>query len=60
MITNSKVINKWNGRTYYVVFDYGKTIKLLRDDGSEFKIQKSEYYFNYREVKDESTTLQSS
>lgn len=56
MIT-SKLVNKWNGRTYYVACDKGKTVVLKRDNGSEFEIQKSEYYFNYREVKDEFANL---
>lgn len=48
-----KVRNKWNGRVYTVLAMSDSMVKLQRSDGSEFEIQKSEYYFNYREVKDE-------
>lgn len=55
------VINKWNGKLYTVFSMSVNTVELQRPDGSEFEIQKSEFYFNYRviereereEVKDE-------
>lgn len=51
-------INKWNGKLYNVFSMQAGTVKLQRSDGSEFEIQKAEFYFNYRviekeEVKDE-------
>lgn len=47
-----KVINKWNGKSYTVLSMQVDTIKLRRSDGSEFEIQKNEFYFNYREVEE--------
>lgn len=47
------VKNKWNNKLYAVLSLSGDIVKLQRSDGSVFEIQKSEYYFNYREVKDE-------
>ena len=44
------VQNKWNGKIYTVI-SIGNTVKLRRQDNTEFEIQKSEYHFNYREVK---------
>lgn len=50
-------INKWNGKLYTVFSISVTAVELQRSDGSEFEIQKSEFYFNYRvieeEVKDE-------
>ena len=50
-------INKWNGKVYTVFNMSVNTVKLQRPDGSEFEIQKSEFYFNYKvidkEVNDE-------
>lgn len=50
-------INKWNGKLYTVFSMSVTAVELQRSDGSEFEIQKSEFYFNYRvieeEVKDE-------
>lgn len=40
--------NKWNGNLYTVLNISGSTVELQRSDGSEFEIQKSEFYFNYR------------
>ena len=47
-----KVINKWNSKSYTVLSMSGSTVKLRRSDGSEFEIQKNEFYFNYREVEE--------
>ena len=44
--------NKWNGKNYSLVKNNGKTVVLKREDGSEFEIDKSEYYKNYREIQD--------
>ena len=46
-------INKWNGKLYTVFSESVKTFKLQRPDGSEFEIQKSEFYFNYKVVEEE-------
>lgn len=46
-------INKWNGRLYTVFSESVKTFELQRDDGSEFEIQKSEFYFNYIVIEEE-------
>jgi hypothetical protein len=43
------VRNKWNGKTYKVLEIADKTVKLQREDGSQFTIQKSEYFSNYFE-----------
>lgn len=45
-----KVINKWNGNTYTVVSSFTNEVTLQRADGSEFTINKSEFYFSYREL----------
>lgn len=45
-----KVINKWNSNIYTVLSMQAGTVKLRRSDGSEFEIQKAEFYFNYREM----------
>lgn len=47
-----KVINKWNSNIYTVLSMQAGTVKLRRSDGSEFEIQKAEFYFNYREVEE--------
>ena len=47
-----KVINKWNGNIYTVLSMQASTVKLRRSDGSEFEIQKNEFYFNYREMEE--------
>lgn len=47
-----KARNKWNGNLYTVLNISGSTVKLQKQDGSVFEIQKSEYYFSYIEVKD--------
>lgn len=46
-------INKWNGSVYTVFSESVKTFELQRADGSEFEIQKSEFYFNYRVIDDD-------
>ena len=48
-----KAINKWNGNTYTVFSESVKTFELQRPDGSEFEIQKSEFYFNYKVIEEE-------
>ena len=48
-----KAINKWNGKVYTVFSESVKTFELQRPDGSEFEIQKSEFYFNYRVIEEE-------
>lgn len=47
-----KVINKWNSKIYTVLSMQAGIVKLQRSDGSEFEIQKAEFYFNYREVEE--------
>lgn len=47
-----KVINKWNSNIYTVLSMQAGTVKLRRSDGSEFEIQKAEFYFNYREMEE--------
>ena len=41
--------NKWNGKMYEVLEITDKNVTLQREDGSQFIIQKSEYFFNYSE-----------
>lgn len=45
--------NKWNGKLYNVFSMSVNTVELQRSDGSEFEIQKSEFYFNYRVIEEE-------
>ena len=45
--------NKWTGKLYTVFSESVNTFELQRDDGSEFEIQKSEFYFNYRVIEEE-------
>lgn len=47
-----KVINKWNGNVYTVLSMQASIVKLRRSDDSEFEIQKTEFYFNYRKVEE--------
>ena len=42
--------NKWTDKLYTVFSMSVKTVELQRSDGSEFEIQKSEFYFNYRVI----------
>ena len=46
-------INKWNGKVYTVFSMSVTAVELQRSDGSEFEIQKSEFYFNYRVIEEE-------
>lgn len=46
-------INKWTGKLYNVFSMSVNAVELQRPDGSEFEIQKSEFYFNYRVIKEE-------
>lgn len=43
------VRNKWNGGMYEVLEITDKNVTLQREDGSQFTIQKSEYFFSYFE-----------
>lgn len=45
------VRNKWNGKDYKVVLVEDKNVTLQREDGSQFTIQKSEYFFSYSKKK---------
>lgn len=53
-----KAINKWNGNVYTVFSESVKTFELQRSDGSEFEIQKSEFYYNYRILEDDNNNVQ--
>ena len=46
-------INKWNIKVYTVLSMSVNTVELQRPDGSEFEIQKSEFYFNYKVIEKE-------
>lgn len=46
-------INKWTGKLYNVFSMSVTAVELQRDDGSEFEIQKAEFYFNYRVIEEE-------
>lgn len=46
-------INKWNGKMYTVFSMSVTAVELQRSDGSEFEIQKSEFYFNYRVIEED-------
>lgn len=43
-----EVVNKWNGRTYKVLEIKDCDVMLEREDGSQFTIQKKEYFFSYK------------
>ena len=43
--------NKWNNKMYEVLEITDKNVTLQREDGSQFTIQKSEYFFSYSEKK---------
>ena len=45
------VRNKWNGKMYEVMEITDKNVTLRSEDGSQFTIQKSEYFFSYSEKK---------
>lgn len=42
-----KVRNKWNGGDYLVMEIKSNTVHLMREDGTEFEITKSEFNFSY-------------
>jgi hypothetical protein len=42
-----KARNKWNGRSYIVRGMEGREVTLEREDGSMFKIDRSEFSFSY-------------
>lgn len=42
-----QVKNKWNGGDYLVMEIKAKTVRLMREDGTEFEIAKSEFNFSY-------------
>lgn len=46
-------INKRNIKVYTVLSMSVNTVELQRPDGSEFEIQKSEFYFNYKVIEKE-------
>lgn len=52
------VKNKWNGKIYTVFSESVNTVELQRSDGSEFEIQKSEFYSNYRILEDGNNDVQ--
>ena len=41
--------NKWNGKIYSVISEGENNVTLEREDGSQFTIQKKEYFFSYFE-----------
>lgn len=45
------VRNKWNDKVYDVLEITDKNVTLQCDDGSQFTIQKTEYFFSYSEKK---------
>lgn len=45
------VLNHWNHKKYLVVENKDGKVTLQREDGSQFTIQKSEYFFSYSEKK---------
>ena len=45
------VRNRWNDKMYEVLEITDKNVTLQREDGSQFTIQKSEYFFSYSEKK---------
>ena len=45
------VRNKWNNKMYEVLEITDKNVTLRREDGSQFTIQKPEYFFSYSEKK---------
>ena len=45
------VRNKWNNKMYEVLEITDKNVTLQRDNGSQFTIQKSEYFLSYSEKK---------
>ncbi len=45
------VKNRWNRKIYQVVEVKDDKVVLQREDGSQFEIAKSEYFFSYSEKK---------
>ena len=45
------VRNKWNNKMYEVLEITDKNVTLQREDGSQFTIQKYEYFLSYSEKK---------
>ena len=43
--------NKWNNKKYLVLEITDKNVTLRHEDGSQFTIQKPEYFFSYFEKK---------
>jgi hypothetical protein len=41
------VRNKWNKRLYKIVSTSASEVTLQRDDGSQFTISNTDFYFNY-------------
>lgn len=46
-----RVLNSWNRKWYTVLKVTDKEVTLQREDGSQFTIQKPEYFFSYSEKK---------
>lgn len=46
-----RVLNRWNRKWYTVLEVTDKNVTLRREDGSQFTIQKSEYFFSYSDEK---------
>lgn len=42
-----QVRNKWNRKKYLVVEIKSNIVRLMREDGTEFEITKSEFNFSY-------------
>ena len=45
------VLNRWNHKKYLVIESTDSMVTLQREDGSQFTIQKKEYFFSYSEKK---------
>ena len=45
------VRNKWNNKMYEVLEITDKNVTLQREEGRQFTVQKSEYFFSYSEKK---------
>lgn len=46
-----KVRNKWNCKFYEIITIDSNSVTLKREDGTQFTIAKSEYFFSYSEKK---------
>ena len=42
-----KAKNKWNGKLYSIIQIEDNIVELKRENGTTFKISKSEFYFAY-------------